>query len=91
MEYRFEADGESFCDPHNPNRTPGSFGERSVIEFPGYAPPRLARSARPAAAGRARTRARGSGHRPTPTRAARSRCSPSTTAATTSASPSCRG
>jgi enterochelin esterase-like enzyme len=39
MEYRFEADGEAFCDPHNPNRTPGSFGERSVIEFPGYAAP----------------------------------------------------
>jgi len=39
MEYRFEADGEAFCDPHNPHRTPGSFGDRSVIEFPGYAPP----------------------------------------------------
>jgi enterochelin esterase family protein len=39
MEYRFEADGEAFCDPHNPRRTPGSFGERSVIEFPGYVPP----------------------------------------------------
>jgi enterochelin esterase-like enzyme len=40
MEYRFEADGESFCDPHNPRRAPGAFGERSVVEFPGYAPPR---------------------------------------------------
>jgi enterochelin esterase-like enzyme len=40
MEYRFEADGESFCDPHNPLRAPGAFGDRSVIEFPGYAPPR---------------------------------------------------
>jgi len=39
MEYGFEADGEAFCDPHNPHRTPGSFGDRSVIEFPGYAPP----------------------------------------------------
>jgi enterochelin esterase-like enzyme len=39
MEYRFEADGEAFCDPDNPHRTAGSFGERSVIEFPGYAPP----------------------------------------------------
>ena len=47
MEYRFEADGEAFCDPHNPHRTPGSFGERSVIEFPGYAPPGLAGGARP--------------------------------------------
>jgi enterochelin esterase family protein len=40
MEYRIEADGEAFCDPHNPRRTAGGFGERSVIEFPGYAPPR---------------------------------------------------
>src|SRR3954463_1270415 len=39
MEYRFEADGESFCDPGNPRRVPGAFGEKSVIEFPGYAPP----------------------------------------------------
>jgi enterochelin esterase-like enzyme len=39
MEYRFEADGATFCDPHNPCRTPGSFGERSVIEFPGYRRP----------------------------------------------------
>jgi len=36
MEYRFEADGEAFPDPHNPRR----IGDRSVIEFPGYAPPR---------------------------------------------------
>ena len=39
MEYRFEADGKSFCDPGNPRRVPGAFGEKSVIEFPGYAPP----------------------------------------------------
>src|SRR5689334_4808039 len=39
MEYRFEADGEAFCDPGNPRRVPGAFGERSVIEFPGYAAP----------------------------------------------------
>ena len=39
MEYRFEADGEPFCDPHNELRTRTSFGERSVIEFPGYRPP----------------------------------------------------
>jgi enterochelin esterase-like enzyme len=39
MEYRFEADGESFCDPHNERRAQTSFGERSVIEFPGYAAP----------------------------------------------------
>jgi enterochelin esterase family protein len=35
MEYRFEADGEAFPDPANPRRT----SDRSVIEFPGYAPP----------------------------------------------------
>jgi enterochelin esterase-like enzyme len=40
MEYRLEADGYSFCDPHNPLRAPGAFGEKSVIEFPGYQPPR---------------------------------------------------
>src|SRR5262245_57783101 len=39
MEYRLEADGESFCDPHNPKRAPGAFGDKSVIEFPGYRPP----------------------------------------------------
>jgi enterochelin esterase-like enzyme len=39
MEYRLEADGESFCDPHNPHRAPGAFGDKSVIEFPGYEPP----------------------------------------------------
>jgi len=38
MEYRIEADGEAFCDPHNPHRAPG--GERSVVEFPGYVAPR---------------------------------------------------
>ena len=36
MEYRIEADGELFPDPHNDARE----GDRSVIEFPGYAPPR---------------------------------------------------
>src|SRR5919107_1713633 len=51
MEYRIEADGETFCDPHNPRRTPGSFGERSVIEFPGYAPPRWLPAPHPAPAG----------------------------------------
>jgi enterochelin esterase-like enzyme len=40
MEYRIEADGDSFCDPHNPLRAPGAFGEKSVVEFPGYEPPR---------------------------------------------------
>ena len=39
MEYRFEADGDSFCDPRNPLRAPGAFGEKSVVEFPGYRAP----------------------------------------------------
>jgi enterochelin esterase-like enzyme len=39
MEYRFEVDGESFCDPHNPLHVPGAFGEKSVVEFPGYSEP----------------------------------------------------
>jgi enterochelin esterase family protein len=40
MEYRLEADGDSFCDPRNPLRAPGAFGDKSVVEFPGYEPPR---------------------------------------------------
>ena len=39
MEYRLEADGEAFCDPHNPLRAPGAFGDKSVVEFPGYRAP----------------------------------------------------
>ena len=44
MEYRLElrhSDGgrEEVCDPGNPVRAPGAFGEKSVVEFPGYAPP----------------------------------------------------
>jgi len=30
---------ERIADPGNPLRAPGPFGEKSVIEFPGYAPP----------------------------------------------------
>src|SRR4051812_43900696 len=39
MEYRFEVDGDAWCDPANPRRAPGAFGEKSVIEFPGYVAP----------------------------------------------------
>ena len=44
MEYRFElrhADGgvEEVCDPANPLRAPGAFGDKSVLEFAGYRPP----------------------------------------------------
>ena len=87
MEYRIEADGDSICDPHNPLRAPGAFGDKSVVEFPGYPPPRVARGARPGP-GHARRRAGArSGRRPTPTRASRSRSWSPTTAASTSASP----
>jgi enterochelin esterase family protein len=44
MEYRFRLhhrDGgdEEICDPGNALRAPGAFGDKSVIEFPGYTPP----------------------------------------------------
>ncbi len=44
IEYAFEGchhDGrsETFCDPGNPLRAPGAFGDRSVVEFPGYRTP----------------------------------------------------
>jgi enterochelin esterase-like enzyme len=44
MEYRLELahpDGrrEEVCDPANPLRSPGAFGDRSVIEFPDYRRP----------------------------------------------------
>jgi len=44
MEYRFELrhpDGrhEEVCDPANPKRAPGAFGDKSVVEFPDYVPP----------------------------------------------------
>ena len=34
MEYRLEVDGDSFCDPHNPLRAPGAFGDKSVGRVP---------------------------------------------------------
>ncbi|MGH3045631.1 MAG: alpha/beta hydrolase [Gaiellaceae bacterium] len=44
IEYQLEltdADGrvELACDPGNPLRAPGPFGEKSVLELPGYGPP----------------------------------------------------
>jgi enterochelin esterase family protein len=44
LEYELELvhdDGgsEVVCDPGNPNRAPGAFGEKSVLLLPGYAPP----------------------------------------------------
>jgi enterochelin esterase family protein len=45
MEYLFELrhrndDRQTMPDPANPRRAPGAFGEKSVIEFPEYRPPR---------------------------------------------------
>jgi enterochelin esterase-like enzyme len=42
MEYRVQLrhpDLEEIPDPTNPRTTPGAFGDKSVIEFPDYAPP----------------------------------------------------
>lgn len=44
MEYQFEftyedGDSELMCDPFNPLRAPGPFGDKSVVEFPEYEPP----------------------------------------------------
>ena len=44
LEYKLEvthADGavEWICDPGNPKRAPGAFGEKSVLELPGYSAP----------------------------------------------------
>lgn len=44
MEYqlllvREDGSEDIVCDPGNPLRAPGPFGDRSVVEFPGYAPP----------------------------------------------------
>ena len=44
MEYKLELvhnEGarEVICDPNNPKRTPGAFGDKSVVEFPGYRSP----------------------------------------------------
>lgn len=45
MEYQFKLvhpDGgeEYVCDPANPLRAPGAFGDKSVVHLPGYEPPR---------------------------------------------------
>lgn len=44
MEYRFQlrhpaGDTEEICDPANPLRAPGAFGDKSVVEFPDYTVP----------------------------------------------------
>ena len=44
LEYKLEVDytdggKEWICDPGNPKRAPGAFGEKSVLELPGYKAP----------------------------------------------------
>jgi len=44
MEYKLQlrhpaGDVEEICDPGNPLRAPGAFGDKSVVEFPDYAAP----------------------------------------------------
>jgi enterochelin esterase family protein len=44
LEYKLEVEHagggtEHICDPGNPRRTPGAFGEKSVLELPGYSAP----------------------------------------------------
>lgn len=44
IEYKFQlrhptGDLEEICDPGNPLRAPGAFGDKSVVEFPDYTPP----------------------------------------------------
>ncbi len=44
LEYQLELsdhDGDTVvvCDPGNPERAPGAFGEKSVLQAPGYSPP----------------------------------------------------
>ncbi len=44
LEYQLELVGndgasEVVCDPGNPQRAPGAFGEKSVLSAPGYRPP----------------------------------------------------
>jgi len=52
MEYRLELrhrDGGAECinDPSHDRRAPGAFGEKSVLEMPGYAPPAWTRAEQP--------------------------------------------
>ena len=81
LEYKLEvdyADGgtEWICDPGNPKRAPGAFGEKSVLELPGYEPPawleaetvegRFDEALGPRPRPRRERRRSGSGARPTP-------------------------
>jgi enterochelin esterase-like enzyme len=69
VEYQLEVvhrDGgtELLCDPGNPHRAPGAFGEKSVLLLPGYAPPGwLAREGVPGRTHHLTVRGRGLGAR----------------------------
>ena len=47
LEYLFEVDGVLGPDPANPRRASGPFGDKSVVEWPEYAPPRWLDSSAP--------------------------------------------
>ena len=55
MEYQLKGvfrggdDDEVFCDPANPQRAPGAFGDKSVLELPGYRRPSWLDGPRPRA------------------------------------------
>ena len=68
LEYKLEVDHpdggtEWILDPGNPKRAPGAFGEKSVLELPGYEPPAWLerRGRRRGASTRSRSAAAGSG------------------------------
>ncbi len=103
LEYKLEVshpDGgnEWILDPGNPKRTPGAFGEKSVLELPGYEAPAwlvagrragpLRRARRSAGAGSVRWSACGCGARPTSSRGRRCGCCWPTTARSTTRSSS---
>ena len=49
LEYELEVEhhdggSERVCDPGNPHRAPGAFGEKSVLLLPGYSAPRWLRA-----------------------------------------------
>ena len=101
MEYRLELrhpDGgvEEVCDPANPLRAPGAFGDKSVLEFPATGrrpgwtrrccPARRPSWPCPRATCGPRSRS-GSGRRRTPTRPSRCRCWSRTTVRSTTRCP----
>jgi enterochelin esterase family protein len=48
LEYLLAIDGRMTTDPSNPLRAPGPFGDKSVVEWPEYEPPRWLDAAAPA-------------------------------------------